>query len=551
MTTPAEPFVITGRITTVSGTSDAQAILVRDGRIAEVGDAGLATRAARSGIPVRDAGPGLVLPGFVDPHMHLQHFAVGTGRGVDCRVPTVRTIDDVLDALRTGLTDIDDGDWLVGYGNLFFDQKIAERRHPTRTELDAVSATTPIALHLGGHATVLNTVALRLAEVERFMAGAAGGWGAPVVELDSYGTPTGLVAEIDPMLPIPALAPERIEQYIESAYHDRFTRFGVTTFGEMTESVEAAESLDRLIHSDRLRARGVFYAMVPAAMPLPEAAEWVAGHTDNAGSHRLRAGGVKMFADGGYSSRNAASRTPYVRDHSPHAGYRGRLNLTFPRLREAIDVTRSKDVQLAVHTNGTRAQDEVLAAIKDAGDPIGHRSIRVEHLGNVLGCADDVTAWRTANVIPVLQPAFLHNFVGDYVPMLLGDAGMTGRLALRTILDEGVVPAASSDVTLGAEAEQSNPLFGIWCCLARQSYWGRQVEPEQRISFSEALRLFTLEGARALGLQDEVGSLEPGKRADMVVLDRDPRSDPDELRRAVVDAVYLDGVEVHRQPQNP
>jgi predicted amidohydrolase YtcJ len=131
------------------------------------------------------------------------------------------------------------------------------------------------------------------------------------------------------------------------------------------------------------------------------------------------------------------------------------------------------------------------------------------------------------------------------VPMLLGDAGMSGRLALRTILDEGVLPAASSDVALGAEVEQSNPLFGIWCAMERRGYWGWRIEPEQAISFAEALRLYTLEGARALGLDAEIGSLEVGKRADMVVLDRDPRTDPGELRQTAVDTVYVDGVVVH------
>jgi hypothetical protein len=147
----------------------------------------------------------------------------------------------------------------------------------------------------------------------------------------------------------------------------------------------------------------------------------------------------------------------------------------------------------------------------------------------------------------VLQPAFLHNFMGDFVPMLLGDAGTRGRLALRTILDQGVVPAASSDVGLGAEADQSDPLFGIWCCMARRGYWDRVIEPDEAITFAEALRLFTLEGARALGLDAEIGSLEPGKLADIVILDRDPRASPGEVRQARVDSVYLAGREVPRR----
>lgn len=540
-------FVLAGRVVPVTGVADAAAVLVKDDRIVEVGDQGLIERAAQSGIPVRDVGNRLVLPGFVDPHVHLKHLAVGTGRGVDCRVPTCRTLSDVFDALTGAIDSVAARDWLVGYGNLFFDQKIAEHRNPTRQELDRISDRIPIALHLGGHRTVLNTPALRLAGLERFMAGAAGGWGSPVVDVDEHGEPTGLVAEIDPMLPIPELDADRIDSCIESTYRDLFTRYGVTTFGEMVESLDAADSLDRLISSSRLQARGVLYAMVPALKPLTEATEWVASYHSAAGEMRLRAAGIKMFADGGYSARNAASTGPYARDHAPHAGYRGRLNMSYAAIRTALAAARKADVQIAIHTNGTRAQEEVLRAVNAAGDPYDHLPVRVEHLGNVMSSVDDIVSWRTARVVPVLQPAFLYNFVGDFVPMLLGDAGTSGRLALRTMLDEAVTPVASSDVGLGAEDEQSNPLFGIWCCLERRSYWGLHIEPEQRITFAEALRLFTLEGARALGLDGEIGSIEPGKKADLIVLDRDPRSDPDQLRKAAVDSVYVDGLEVHRR----
>jgi hypothetical protein len=148
-------------------------------------------------------------------------------------------------------------------------------------------------------------------------------------------------------------------------------------------------------------------------------------------------------------------------------------------------------------------------------------------------------------VTPVLQPGFLFNFIADFVPLLLGDAGTTGRLPLRDMLDDGMAPAASSDVGPGAEEEQSSPLFSIWECMARQSYWGRTIDAEQSISFAEALRLHTIEAARALGMDDRVGTLEPGKYGDMVVLERDPRTVPlDQLRSVRVDTVYLGGQQV-------
>jgi hypothetical protein len=550
---PGGPVLLTGRILTVGPVPTASAVLMHDGRIEAVGGREVQERALELGAVRRDLPGRLIVPGFVDPHVHLEHLAVGRGRAVDCRVPGCKTVGEVLEALSAGLEQRP-GEWLIGYGNLFFDQKLAERRLPTRQELDRVSDSVPIVLHLGGHGSVLNTRALEAAEVDRFLTGSPGAWGSPVVDLDSAGEPTGLVGEIDPFLPIPAPSRAERSSYVETAFGELFTANGVTAFGEMVEEPIEVDILDELISTGRLAARAVLYAMVPALSPLGEAATWAAGYKSRAGPERLRAGGVKLFADGGYSARNAATRTPYVAAHAPEPGYRGRLNLRPAQLAEAIAVSRSAGVQLAVHANGTRAQDEVLAAVRAAGevrtgqDQLG-RPVRVEHLGNVLSSPSDIATWREAGVVPVVQPAFLYNFIGDFLPMLLGAAASRGLMPLRSLIAGGMRPAFSSDVALGAEEGQSAPMFAIWAAMARRSYFDRHVEPEEEIGFEEALRLHTIEAAAALGAESELGSIETGKRADVVVLERDPRTVATEQVRDVrVDAVYLAGDEVYRRP---
>ncbi|MCU1639695.1 MAG: hypothetical protein JWL94_2342 [Microbacteriaceae bacterium] len=528
----------------MAGSVDAAAVIVTDGRISAVGGPEVAAQARAAGLAIEQLPDAhVILPGFVDAHVHYEGLSTGRGRGIDCRVPGIRTIDEVLGRLADGLArGLTTGGWLIGYANLFFDQKLAEHRLPRREELDRVSTTTPIVVHCGGHTSVLNTPALELAQAERFLSGAEGLWGAPVIGIGANGRPNGVVSEIDRLLPIPEPDAETHARYLRDGFTDLFTRYGVTTIGEMAESSQSVNLIDGLLTRGEIAGRIVGYALAPSFLPLHEASRWAAEYTSSAGPDSFHFAGVKMFADGGYSSRNAATRQAYVAEHAPRRGYAGQLNLTRARIAEAVRSTREHGIMLAVHGNGTRAQDEILAGVADAGGAQDNLPVRVEHLGNLLGARTDIASWRATNVIPVMQPGFLYNFIGDFVPLLLGSPGTTGRIPTKTILEEGVTPVFSSDVALGAEAGGSSPLFNIWCAVARRSYWDLHVEPEEAITVAQALRLYTIEGARALGMQDRIGSIEVGKLADVVILDRDPRAVPiDELPSIEVEKVFVGG----------
>jgi predicted amidohydrolase YtcJ len=540
----ATSFALTGNVVTMTAAPNARVVYVENGKIAGVGDDAYAVELRRNGVTVHDLGERTILPGFIDPHVHFAQYAAGTHRGIDCRVPTCKTIADVLDALRAGLNaGRTVGDWLIGYGNLFFDQKLAEHRLPTRQELDSVSRTTAIVLHCGGHVSVLNTAALALAGVERFISGGEGLWGSPVVHLDDAGQPTGVVAEIDGLLPIPESSPEELTRFYSDTFRRDFLAHGVTAIGEMAESAHEVEALDKAVADGSLNGRIALYAMAPSLLPAQAACDWVSGFSSRSGSERVWARGVKVFADGGYSARNAASLDDYSRDHSPRPGYRGKLNLSRGALMETIRTARHKKVQVAIHTNGTRAQREAIEAILALGDAHAHPPVRIEHLGNVLDSVDEIASWRAANVIPVMQPGFLHNFIGDYLPMLFPATGTTGRLPLRTVLHEGMSPVISSDITLGGEPEATNPLHTIWSAVSRRSYWGHHIEPEESISVAQALRLHTIEAAKVIGLDHLAGSLEPGKAADLVVLDRDPHTVPEaDLKNIRVHRTYVNGI---------
>jgi predicted amidohydrolase YtcJ len=251
--------------------------------------------------------------------------------------------------------------------------------------------------------------------------------------------------------------------------------------------------------------------------------------------------GVKMFSDGGYSSRNAATLTEYLAAEAVRPHDRGRINLSYGELRRLIGLAREQDVQLAIHANGARAQKEVLNAIIDSGDPFLHRRIRIEHLGNFvpeLSMLDDI---KRSNAIPVMNPGFLYVFIGDFVPVVLGDVARTGRMPTRTILDDGIVPVFASD------GSHVNPLFNCGVAVRRQGFWGDAIEPWESISLAEALPLHGIEAAKALSLDQTLGSLTAGKEADFILYEEDPLTYAGDLAELVPSEVYMHGEAVHQR----
>jgi predicted amidohydrolase YtcJ len=527
---------VSGTVVPLSGRGieDQPALAVRDGIVQAVGRDALAGAG-----PAWDFGDRPVLPGFVDPHAHVEVAAAARYAMADCRAPTHRTIEDVLAELsehaaaRAG----DDG-WIVGQGNLFFDQKLEDGRLPTRQELDRVSRSRPIALRAGGHTTVLNSRALELADVTRFI-GKAGLMGGAVVQLDSGGEPTGVVSELDAALGLPVMDPAELRVAVRDGVRELFTRFGVTTVGEISDTADGVRAFDELSRAGEIALNMRVYLWVPGTFSMQEACSW-REHLDLAPDGRVAVRGLKLFADGGYSARNAATRTAYLKEYALRPGSRGKINLNRRQVAAALQRTAAAGLQLAVHANGERSQEVVCQAA--AGGPSAPGlPPRIEHAGNLLTDRTLADRWRAAGIVPMPQPVFLYNF-GDFFPTYLGRGGETGRFPFRHLLDEGWELSGSSDVHLGAEESQTNPLFGVWCCVARRSFFGAEIEPEQAIGVEEALLMHTLYAADAVGERERRGSLEPGKVADLIVLDRDPRTVPvDEIPKVNVDFVFSGG----------
>jgi predicted amidohydrolase YtcJ len=538
-------IVASGRIYPMASAMEAPVdggVAVRDGRVHAVVPRASIDVLRGPDTRLIDVGERPVLPGFIDPHAHSEVACRATFGTVDVRAPECATIPDLQARLANALPDSGNTGWVIGQANLFYDRKLAEGRLPDRHDLDHVSRKVPIAVRAGGHVTILNSAALERAGIDgNYVPPEHSVTGRPVVDFcPCHHEPTGVVKEMDNLLPFPAEDRDSIRAALASGLREMFAANGVTTIGEISESLDGIAAMDELARSDQLPVRMRLYLWSPGTLPLENGVAWRSHFSLSAPRDRLGVAGIKLFADGGYSAASAAVKSGYVHVPDHHCGT---IALSEAEVERAVGLTEDARMQLAIHANGDRAQEWLCEMIERHGGvrrPDG-ASIRIEHAGNLRPDPATSDWWERAGIVPTPQPVFLYAF-GDYFIDYLGDYGARGRFPFRTLIDAGWSLSASSDVWVGSEREQTNPLFGVWCCVARESYAGNVIDPEQAITVHEALRLHTIAAAEAMGEDSVKGSIEPGKLADLAVLERDPHSVATaDLRHLRVDMTLLGG----------
>ncbi|HBT67983.1 MAG TPA: hypothetical protein DEB63_06730 [Agrobacterium sp.] len=538
--TGVDRVILGGRVLTmdVNASSSWQGVLVRGDRIIKLMTRDDASRYETA--EIIDLGDATIMPGFVDVHAHSEVVCRTAYKTVDCRAPECGTIKSVQEALAAAERDLDDGEWLVGQANLFFDRKLEEGRLPTREELDAVSTTRPIALRAGGHITVLNSKGLEVAGIDRnYKAPEKSITGPPEVVRDAEGNPTGVVKEMDSLLPLPSPNSTQLREAIREGLRKYFTEYGVTTIGEISETIDGLECMNDLAEAGELPTSMRIYLWSPGTLEsLDRVKNWRDHIRLTASERDIRIQGLKLFSDGGFSAKSAAVNCCYV----GHPGFSG--NIAFDRyfLKRAFLMTQEAGLQMAVHANGDRAQEWLCKmTIKSGGSPKGRTRMRIEHAGNLLPDRRTADLWAEAGIIPVPQPVFLYTF-GEYFPDYLGDYGAIGRFPFRSLLDQGWRLSGSSDVWIGSERSATNPFFGIWCCVKRQTYAGNFIDKHEAVTLDEALRMHTIDAAYVMGEEDEKGSITPGKVADIIAVPCDPHAvDIDVLRDLKPDFVMARG----------
>ncbi|MEV5536450.1 amidohydrolase family protein [Saccharopolyspora shandongensis] len=527
-----------GHVWTMGEPGRTHALGILSGRIVAVGDDTAGLEADR----VVDLGGRTVVPGFHDAHAHTGRFGLGL---TQLDLSDATGLDDIYRRVVRRAADLPDGAWLIGHG---YEPAGYGGGHPRRADLDRIAPAHRVWLkHRSEHMGVGNTLVLDDAGVFGIDQVRGG-----IIERDGAGEPTGLLQEQAQALVNDLLVPVAVRELVEAigAAHRRYVAEGLVACQEAgigggwigLSPVELA-AYQTALREGKLRVRTTL-------MPAYETLRELNGHdtdevglgldlglTTGLGDPMLRLGAVKIFADGALASRTAAMTDEF----SNEPGNRGVLQLEPEELRDRIIGAHRSGWQVATHAIGDRAVGLVIDAYREALTrwPRSDARHRIEHCS--VTTPDHISALAELGVVPVLQNYFIHT-LGDAVLANVGPQRSDWVYRLRSLLDAGIPAAGSSDRPVADGA----PLKAIQRMLTRRTADGQAFSPHEAVSFEDALRCYTVNAAHSAFLENQLGTLTPGKLADAVVLAEDPTAVPtDSLDQIGIAATIIGGQPAH------
>ncbi|HKH49716.1 MAG TPA: amidohydrolase [Thermoanaerobaculia bacterium] len=509
-------------------------LAVRGGRIVYLGPDAGAERFRGPRTRVVDLAGRTAVPGLIDAHSHL----LGLGRALaEVDLTAAPTYDEVIRRVREAAAKAPQGTWVFGRG---WDQNLwPGQQFPTHEALSAAVPGHPVWLtRVDGHAALVNARALQALKIDASTKDPSGGR----LLRDAAGRPSGVLVDnamnVSGGLP-GATREENMRWLGDGARH--CLALGLTTVTDM--GVDAGEIA---AYHDLRRAGGLpIRAAVFLTDSEPLLADWFRRGPEIDPEARLLIRSVKMYADGALGSRGAALIEPYSDDP-------GNIGLLVTPGAHMEDVARralAAGFQVGIHAIGDRGSLVAIDAMEKAlGGPRPEARFRLEHTQVVR--VQDLERMARLGIIASMQPTHATSDM-PWADERLGEARLERAYAWRKVLNDGGRLALGSDFPV----ESADPRLGLYAAVTRQDLKGNPAGgwlPEERLTREEALRGFTLDAAWSLFLEKEVGSLEVGKRADLVVFARDIMTVPEaEIPRVEIDMTVVDGQIVHERGRTP
>jgi predicted amidohydrolase YtcJ len=488
-----------------------QALLVDQGKVVATGNrAELASRAGDA--KVIDGHGHTLLPGLIDAHGHV--LELGYARN-NVDLAGTQSLDEALAKVKAYAAAHPEAKWILGSG---WNQEIWKLgRFPTAKELDAAVADRPVWLsRVDGHAGWANSAAIKLAGVNKASKDPSGGR----IERDAGGNPAGVFVDGATSLvnaKVPAPTPQQKVAALDTALAE-MASVGLTGVGDAGIDLANYELYRQYADQRKLTVR--IYAMI---LGTGDDFDVISkdGPLIGYGNDFLSVRAVKLYADGALGSRGAAMLAPYSDD--PHN--RGLLFLKPAELSADIGKALGKGYQVGVHAIGDHANREVLdsyaAAYKAHPDGIALRN-RVEHAQIV--SLQDIPRFVPLRLIASMQPTHATSDM-NMAEDRIGHERIKGAYAWQRFLKQGTIVAGGSDFPV----ESPNPFYGLYSAITREDHAGQPPGgwyPDQDMTPAEALRAFTLDAAYAEHAEKTLGTLEPGKWADFILIDHDIFKDP-------------------------
>ena len=465
-----------------------------------------------------------VIPGFFDAHGHVMGMGFGA---LTLDLSDTSSLAEALAKISQYAADNPGRQWIIGNG--WNQEAWGLGRFPTAAELDSVVADRPVFLsRVDGHAVWVNGAAMAAAGISSATKSPGGG----NIE-KSGGKPTGIFVDtamdlFDAAIP----SPKPVDRDVAlSKAQDILLASGVTSIADMGTTMQDWQSFRRAGDKGQLKVRIISYAaeienMIAIAGPGPS--PWL--YDDH-----LRLAGVKLYIDGALGSRGALLKKPYA----DKAGESGLAMLSSAQLKNKMSRAAMDGFQTAVHAIGDQANDDILSAIEELGYTYkGDRRWRVEHAQIVDPV--DIGRFAATGTIASMQP--VHQTSDRLMAEArLGTDRLVGAYAWQSLLATGAKLAFGTDVPV----ESPNPFAGLAAAMTREDAAGEPFGgwmPKEKLNREQAWNAYTNGAAYAAFAEDRLGSLEPGKRADFLIIDQDILlATPEQIRNAQVLQTWIAG----------
>lgn len=550
----ADPNLIlhNGKVLTVDREfSIAEAVAISGDRITAVGTNGEVRSLAASNTRMVDLEGKTVLPGLIDTHTHPLGAALYE---FDHAVPDMETVADVLHYFRQRARVVPEGSW-IRLQQVFI-TRLREQRYPTRAELDEAAPKHAAYFRTGPDAS-LNSLALELSGIDKDFRIPQGELGR--IEREADGEPTGIIRSGAHLIKFEESqrAPTREDQLrrlkeLLAAYN----QIGLTSIADRNASPEAVGLYEELLGRNELTARVFVSAAINAQAPLEDIEASIAKlarHPRHRYGPMLWLRGIKFFLDGGMLTGSAYMREPWGVSEVysiTDPNYRGLRFVPPGKTYAILRLALRHGLQPTAHCVGDGAVHALIDAYGEIDDEFRVRDMRpcITH-ANFMS-PEAVERMAEIGIVADLQPAWLERD-GATLLKQFGEARLRYFQPYKSLRDAGVIVGGGSDHMQKIGDMRSinpyNPFFGMWVALTRQPRWTDvTLQPEQRITRQDAIRLYTANSAYITFTEDEKGSLEAGKLADLIVLDRDILECPvEDVKRIRVERTYLGGRLVH------